>query len=305
MNIQNFNGEVYLLNNNGDGFVNRGTDEEMTDYGDVWKISIFDRHATVYIGIRDPLLLALQNSFNLLPLTTNLTKLYIENLGLTEFPDLPVTLEVLDIQENKLETLPKLPPNLTHLYGECNKLDTIEDEVFPVSLHTIMLGNNRLTKIPKLSCPHYKYIAFDSNDLSEIPELPISTNPNESITIDFSGNREITKFPKIPKGYKYSINIEGTKIAKMPLFDPKLVYFEYKNTPFADYLKKEYNPLKRYMKDLKRDTDAVNKIAEWYLDCKWNPKYKKCRDKLKREYDEVFSSSLNENNNTISDTVST
>lgn len=33
---------------------------------------------------------------------------------------------------------------------------------------------------------------------------------------------------------------------------------------------------------------AVNKIEEWFLECKMNPKYKYCRDRLKREHKELF-----------------
>jgi hypothetical protein len=32
---------------------------------------------------------------------------------------------------------------------------------------------------------------------------------------------------------------------------------------------------------------AYNKIANWYLECKYNPKYKKCREKLDAEYNNL------------------
>lgn len=46
----------------------------------------------------------------------------------------------------------------------------------------------------------------------------------------------------------------------------------------ADYYYKEsdYNRKKAY-----------NKIANWYLECKYNPKYKKCREKLDAEYNNL------------------
>ena len=33
---------------------------------------------------------------------------------------------------------------------------------------------------------------------------------------------------------------------------------------------------------------AYNKIAKWYLECKYNPKYKICREKLDAEYNELI-----------------
>jgi len=34
----------------------------------------------------------------------------------------------------------------------------------------------------------------------------------------------------------------------------------------------------------------AKKIEIWFLECKYNPKYKYCRERLKREYDETFES---------------
>ena len=31
-----------------------------------------------------------------------------------------------------------------------------------------------------------------------------------------------------------------------------------------------------------------NKIGEWFLECKYNPKYKYCRDRVDKEYNELF-----------------
>ena len=33
----------------------------------------------------------------------------------------------------------------------------------------------------------------------------------------------------------------------------------------------------------------ANKIGNWYLDCKYNPKYKYCRIRLMKEYEELYT----------------
>ena len=35
--------------------------------------------------------------------------------------------------------------------------------------------------------------------------------------------------------------------------------------------------------------NAANKIENWYLDCKYNPKYLYCRERVMKEYDELYT----------------
>jgi len=42
--------------------------------------------------------------------------------------------------------------------------------------------------------------------------------------------------------------------------------------------------MKEYMKEKK----AVDIISEWFMDCKYNPKYKFCRKRLNKEFDELY-----------------
>ena len=67
---------------------------------------------------------------------------------------------------------------------------------------------------------------------------------------------------------------------------------------FLDSLLLDYsgNPVYNYIKnncggntDMYHDENTVsaNKISEWFLDCRENPVYKYCRDRLDREYDDL------------------
>jgi len=46
----------------------------------------------------------------------------------------------------------------------------------------------------------------------------------------------------------------------------------------------------QYFKDEeeKYKIKQVNKIKKWFLKCKYNPKYKYCRDKLEAQYKEMY-----------------
>ena len=37
------------------------------------------------------------------------------------------------------------------------------------------------------------------------------------------------------------------------------------------------------------ESQFVNKIGDWFLECKYNPKYKYCQDTVNREYDDLVS----------------
>ena len=50
-------------------------------------------------------------------------------------------------------------------------------------------------------------------------------------------------------------------------YGSKIAYFEWK-----DSYKKIY----------------VSKLSNWFLECKYNPKYKYCRDRVNSEYDELI-----------------
>ena len=39
----------------------------------------------------------------------------------------------------------------------------------------------------------------------------------------------------------------------------------------------------------------ANKIGSWFLECKYKPNYKYCRDIVNKEYDEVFRKSIEKN----------
>jgi hypothetical protein len=62
---------------------------------------------------------------------------------------------------------------------------------------------------------------------------------------------------------------------------------------------KFYNdtPVNTYIRDKCHDNIVIyhreneifaNKLVRWYLNCRENPKFKFCRDRLNKEYDDLF-----------------
>ena len=59
--------------------------------------------------------------------------------------------------------------------------------------------------------------------------------------------------------------------------------FYYENNQVYDYIQDKCGGnLEIYHKENKV---FANKIGEWFLKCKYNPKYKYCRDRVDKEYD--------------------
>lgn len=78
----------------------------------------------------------------------NVTKLDLSNLGLTELPELPDTLEVLRCSFNRLTSLPDLPNTLEALNCSNNQLTSLPE--LPYKLKELFCSGNKLTSLPEL-----------------------------------------------------------------------------------------------------------------------------------------------------------
>ena len=66
----------------------------------------------------------------------------------------------------------------------------------------------------------------------------------------------------------------------------------YGSNPIFDYIFKFFSgSIKKYLEHQNKiKTKFVNKIGNWFIDCKYNPKYLYCRKRLMKEYDELYGS---------------
>lgn len=196
--------------------------------------------------------------------------------GLAELPDvLPDSLVWIEAMGNKLEKLPKLPPNLRSLYLEQNEI--IELPELPKSLKKFYCTNNKLTFLPELPSGLEEFSCAD-NKITKLPDLM-----HTSLKSLFCENNKLTSLPELPDTL-YILEFSRNKIWELPLTfksynkDKMKVDVTCYYTPFKTNLEEFYDPLQLYAKDRNEAVKrAVEKIEKWFLECKYNPKYAYCR----------------------------
>ena len=164
----------------------------------------------------------------------------------------------IDCSDCNLKELPKLPNSLIELYCNNNYLKELPE--IPDSVEYLNCENNLLTVIPKLPT-NLEAFYCSNNMLKLLPKLPNSLEEFEC------SNNQLIIFPKLPPKFQDSIhNIYGN--------------------PVYDYIQNKCGgKLKIYHKV---NQTFANKIGEWFLECKYNPKYKYCRDRVDKEYNKLF-----------------
>ena len=140
-----------------------------------------------------------------------------------------------------------------------------------------------VTKLKKYDL--IKEIDCSKNQLYELPKLPKTLQK-----LDCSFNL-LKSLPELPNTL-ISLDCECNLISNLPRISKKLFIIDYFNNPIYYFIKKFFNGnIKQYLEwKLKLEKTFIFKIETWFLDCKYNPKYKYCRDWLNRGYDELYNS---------------
>ena len=94
---------------------------------------------------------------------TNLTTFHCSNCGLVKLPELPLSLNLLICDGNKLTSLLNLPSGLGTIYAYGNQL---VEFMFPDSIDSMDISNNQLTTIPPIP-KSLNVFAFKGNPLKE------------------------------------------------------------------------------------------------------------------------------------------
>jgi len=169
---------------------------------------------------------------------------------------LPNSLKYLDCSDNNLIALPTLPPNLNTLKCPNNKLTLLPD--LPNSLEYLYCHHNELTLLPTLPNNLQDLACYD-NQLILLPNIPYSL-----IHLVCSFNR----------------------LTFLPILPDNLTYKKYYDNPVDTYIKEKCGGnLEIYHRV---NEIFATKLVRWYLDCRENPVYKFCRERLDREYDELM-----------------
>ena len=190
--------------------------------------------------------------------------------------------DIIDINchRNNLLYLPKLPNLLTHLTCGYNNLSSLPE--LPNTLTKLMCYDNNLSILPELPNSLNK-LYCNSNNLHNLPELP------NSLQYLYCWNNKLSSLPELPNSL-ITLSCSYNKLSSLPKIPNSAYIFNYDNNPIHFHIKKYfYNNTKKYF-DHQRQMRRifVNKIGNWYLDCKYNPKYLYCRNRLMKEYKELY-----------------
>lgn len=178
---------------------------------------------------------------------------------INELPELPKSLKTLICSHNNLSSLPKLPNTLTYLNCTNNNLSSLPE--LPNSLTHLDCFKNKLTHLPIL--------------------------PNNILQIRCHNNN-LTSLPY----NMYVFDIKSFSSYENNINDWKFIF---NNNPIWSKIN-SIKPLIQeniYMSREQYKT-GCNVIGLWYLECKYNPKYKKCRERLENEYKQIYDE--NDNN---------
>lgn len=239
---------------------------------------------------------------------SNLKVLNCAHNKITTLPKLPNSLIELTCNYNELTNLPKLPEKLKTLICFSNKL--IELPILPNSIEVVSAYSNKISVV---------------NNIPVNTDIFLKGNRIEKLNLDMINNLKAVTIPKQYQSVKVffpfvhtHIRIKNEKLYTLeskygdnPVYNKiidKFIKFEdikdtneYKRyehqkhvapryrRSYGRLLRHTYNSIKypkfdKYLDVLKSVTTIENSFLEW----KYNPIYKYCRNRLKKEYENLF-----------------
>lgn len=201
------------------------------------------------------------------PYYSNLISIYQEKL-----PNLPPKLERLDCSNNYLVELPELPPTLKYINLKCN---TITD-VPPSLINCNMSGYDD-------SDDAFNYYFVENNIFGKNRRMKLKLELGKVLNPMFN--------------FKYERQQHGCYLFRIPEKDNIFnndAYYTYKKFGSGKPQKVKLNMIGAIMKRLKL-YKAVPIIENWFLECKYNPKYGYCQRRLQSQYDEMFEDKIEQN----------
>jgi len=187
----------------------------------------------------------------------------------------------MDCSHNNLTTLPTLPLGLKTLKCNNNNLYILPE--LPYSLEYLNCSNNKLVELPKLST-YLIWLYTEENNLIKLPPL------TKYIRIIYCNNNKLTNLPNLPKDLKY-LYCQDNNLDNLPTLPDDLHYLYYENNPIYSFIETYFEGSKlmyfEWMEVYKKK--YANTLGDWFLECKYNPKYKYCRDRVNADYDSLIN----------------
>ena len=170
------------------------------------------------------------------------------------------------------------------LDGETFECGYMEDLTHLDNYHDIIYiycQNNKLTVLPTL--PHsLTHLGCSYNKLIMLPTLPIS------LKYLYCDHNNLAELPTLPNSLRH-LDCSYNNLEFIPKFKDRL------RLTFKCYID---NPVDTYIQDkCHNNIDIYHRVNEifslklvrWYLDCRENPTFKFCRDRINKEYDTLLN----------------
>ena len=111
-----------------------------------------------------------------------------------------------------------------------------------------------------------------------------------TITYIYCCDNKLFSLPELPNSLKY-LSCFNNKISKLPELPNSIVHINYYSNPIYRYIEKYFDGNEKKYIEYQNKIKKIfsNKIGDWYLDCKYNPKYLYCRKRLMKEYEELYN----------------
>ena len=226
--------------------------------------------------------------------------IYLESFNcnscqLKSLPKLPNNLLALNCNNNNIKQLPKLPYGLINLSINQNKINKLP-EILPIRLKLLDVSQNKISELPRLPYK-LKKLLCNYNNLTKLPKLPntlwsiscthnkitsLPKLPDSLLSIECDYNK-LTSLPEFPNNIYSIVSISANNIKNIPKSFPTIgiVSIAFEATPIQNKINKYYNGNRyHYIKAQK----AVNVIEQWYLEVRYDPKYKYCQRRVKETY---------------------
>lgn len=185
-------------------------------------------------------------------------------------------IKYIDCSYNKLRYLPHLGNNLTFLKCSHNQISSLP--FIPKNIKNIYCKGNRLNKFPLLEMPSsIEFIDISETNIDKLPSILLKT-PIFATAKNMCCRWRMRIYDTPVGDFIYhGKNREKYRINELINREWEQKYGGTCNTEKPCHI------------ELYLIHPYVKKIENWFLNCKYNPKYKYCRNRLLEEHDKLFS----------------
>ncbi len=195
-------------------------------------------------------------------------------------PILPKTVEILDLSGNPVKQLPKILSNIREL--SCNSCELEQMvTILPQSLKILKCSNNKMKYINYLP-ESLEWFDCNTNELMELPRIPHSLLYLNCSHNNIKGLPSSIFFSKLCNFILYSNGQYQFHHAKVNYNEEKLII---NDNPVCEIISIHCDGR---MDDYIFRKKAVDIIGNAFLEAKYNPKYKYCRERLENEFDDLY-----------------